>query len=73
MRIRIISKRNRDRREIRDRNTEWHQEGNPVNTDFVFLPHAYIFHSERAAGANFINTADLISPTLGQDGADSIN
>lgn len=38
--------------EIRDRNTEQHQEVNSVKTDSIsiYFPHAYIIHSKGGGG-----------------------
>ena len=53
---------NRDTREIKDRNTEQHREGNSVNTKstIVCFPHANILQSERRWEAtDFINMIDM--------------
>ena len=46
-------------REIKDRNTEQHQEGNSVNTESpVFIFHMHIYFTPKGVGeaTDFINT-----------------
>ena len=43
--LELLSKRNRDMREIKDRNTEQHWEGNSMNTECAsFIFHMLIIH-----------------------------
>lgn len=50
-------------REIKERNTEQHWERNSENTQdtCVYVPQAYILHSQRGEGSQYIKSKDSLA------------